>query len=184
MIPFPNMAQPIRFKFAAEKAYAALRIMLSSVPSADLHTVLKACYFADKAHLNKYGRPIFGATYRAMKFGPVPLEIYEMAKGEALWLAELQLDSFPWAITGHRLSRLSDEPVDTSTLSQTDLEALEGGFLLSRRMTFNQRTAATHGSDWQAAKLGFMRYEDMIEEGPDKAERVAYLREAGPYMRL
>lgn len=178
------MDRPIRFRFSAEKAYAALRLMLDRVPSADLHTVLKACYFADKDHLNEHGRPVFGATYRAMKFGPVPVEIYEMAKGEALWLADLRLSSYPWKLEGFRLSRVSDEPIDTSRLSETDIEAVENGFERSCGMTFTERTAATHGPDWQAARLGRMRYEDILDDSPDKAERVAYLREVGPYLRL
>jgi hypothetical protein len=51
-------------------------------------------------------------------------------------------------------------------------------------MSFNERTAATHGPDWQAADLDMMQYEDMLDDGPDKAERVAYLREAAPFLRL
>jgi hypothetical protein len=51
-------------------------------------------------------------------------------------------------------------------------------------MTFNERTAATHGPDWQAANMGIMRYEDMIEESQTKEETVEYLREAGRFMRL
>jgi len=59
----------IRFKFSAQKARAALHWMLAKAGDIDLHAALKACYFADKAHLNKFHRPIFGATYKAMKFG-------------------------------------------------------------------------------------------------------------------
>ena len=93
----------IRFKFAAQKAYAAIHWMVSQNYEIDLHTSLKACYFADRSHLNERFRPIFGATYRAMKFGPVPLEIYEMMKGEALWKAELSIGQFPWELSGYRL---------------------------------------------------------------------------------
>jgi hypothetical protein len=146
--------------------------------------MLKACYFADKKHLNEHGRPIFGAVYRAMKFGPVPLEIYEMAKGEALWLAELDVDRLPWQLDGYRLRLVSNEEPDFSVLSESDREALASGFRKSCEMTFNERTAATHGSDWQAADLGIMRYEDMLEDGPHKDEHVAYLREASRYVRL
>ena len=71
----------IRFKFAARKALAAIWSMVAERSTLDLHQALKACYFADKKHLNDFGRPVFGAVYQAMRFGPVPLEIYEMAKG-------------------------------------------------------------------------------------------------------
>jgi len=158
--------------------------MLQQYPTCDLHTALKSCYFADKRHLNEHDRPIFGATYRAMKFGPVPLEIYEMAQGSALYLAELDAARYPWDLSGFVLKLRDNASPDLSPLSETDREAIEYGYQLSRSMTFNERTAATHGSDWQKAKLGLMKYEDMIAEGPGKAEKVAYLREAAPYMRL
>lgn len=178
------MAIFIRFKFAPQKAAAAVHWMLHQQPGADLHTVLKSCYFADKDHLNEHGRPIFGATYRAMKFGPVPLEIYEMAKGDPLWLAEMERPRYPWRLDGYRLALSDNDPPDMSSLSETDEAAIRDGFNLSRSMTFNARTSATHGRDWQAAELGTMRYEDMIEESPQKQERVEYLRENSRFMRL
>ena len=158
--------------------------MLREAPASDLHTVLKACYFADKAHLNKYGRPIFGATYRAMRFGPVPVEIYEMAKGEPIWLAELNANHYPWRLDGFRLSLTENAEPDLDVLSEFDLEELQLAFAQSRLMNFNERTAATHGPDWQAADLGYMRYEDMIDESPRKPEMVEYLRETSRFIRL
>jgi hypothetical protein len=174
----------IAFRFAPAKARAAILWMLEQRPSLDLHTILKTCYFADKAHLNEHGRPIFGACYRAMKFGPVPVEIYEMTKGEPLWLSELDASAYPWMLEGHRLRRLSNESIDLSDLSESDLDALRVAFKKCVNMTFNERTAITHGPDWQAAELGWMKYEDMIEDSPTKEETVAFLRETGRFLKL
>lgn len=178
------MQREIRFKFAPRKAWAAIHWMVSQMPGIDLHSLLKACYFADKKHLNEHGRPIFGAVYRAMRYGPVPLEIYEMAKGEAYWLAEMRRNQYPWRIDGYQLRLESNEAANTGSLSESDMEALKAGLSKSRSMTFDDRTAATHGPDWQAAELGVMRYEDMIEETPQKEEMVAYLRETARFIRL
>jgi uncharacterized phage-associated protein len=174
----------IRFRFSAAKGRAALIWMLREYPGADLHTVLKTCYFADRAHLNKYGRPIFGATYRAMRFGPVPVEIYEMAKGEPIWLAELDATRYPWRLDGFQLFLEANSDPDLDVFSESDLEELNAAFTASRSMTFNERTSATHGPDWQAADLGFMRYEDMIDDSPKKAEIVEQLRETAQFVRL
>ena len=119
-----------------------------------------------------------------MKFGPVPLEIYEMAKGESLWLAELRLSSFPWRLQGYNLNLTSNESPDTSHLSESDFTALRVAFRRSTSMTFDSRTALTHGPDWQKASLGMMRYEDMLDETADKADRVLELRQLAPLMRL
>lgn len=174
----------IRFKFSVPKALAAIHWMVAEHHDIDLHAALKACYFADKSHLNEFGKPIFGATYKAMKFGPVPLEIYEMMKGEAIWLAEAGRESFPWQIQGFRLRHVDNSPADLSPLSDTDIQHLREGVQRSLSMSFNERTAATHGPDWQAADLGYMRYEDMIEEGEDKGHLIEYLEANSRYMRL
>jgi len=174
----------IRFRFSAEKAKAAILLMLEWQGRHDLHELLKACYFADKQHLNQWRRPIFGATYRAMKFGPVPLEIYEMLKGESLWLAELGEEALPWRLNGFRVEKTTNETADKDALSKSNLDAINNAHELSANMTFDFRTAITHGPDWQAANLGTMRYEDMIEEGPGKADLVEYLRETAPHIKL
>lgn len=162
--------------------------MVCERPDIDLHSMMKTCYFADKAHLKKYGRPVFGATYRAMRFGPVPLEIYEMAKGENYWLAELGMDSFPWELHGFRLrlaqpGNNSCQP-DLGTLSESDQEELLAALAYVSTLSFDARTRATHGPDWQKAELGFMRYEDMLDDAPDKDEIIENLRSNALQLRL
>lgn len=174
----------IRFKFAAQKALTAIHWMVAGQPGIDLHAALKTFYFADKQHLNVFGRPIFGATYKAMRFGPVPLEIYEMMKGEAIWLAEAGVDTFPWQLNGHRLRCTDNGNVNLAELADSEAEALQAALARSLEMTFNDRTIATHGADWQQADLGYMRYEDMLEDGPHKAEIVEHLEANSRYMRL
>ncbi len=173
----------LRFKFAAAKAEAAIHRMLTEHQRIDLHTILKTCYFADKQHLNLHGRPVFGATYRAMRFGPVPLEIYEMLKGESLWLAEINADHYPWILNGHVLRLDANDEANIDCLSETDIECLDISLERSVNMTFNERTEATHGPDWQAAELGLMRYEDMIDESK-RAVLVPYLQENARFLRL
>lgn len=174
----------ITFKFAPEKASAAIHWMIREAGKLDLHAMLKACYFADKDHLNAHRRPVFGATYRAMRFGPVPLEIYEMAKGDPIWLPEIDAERYPWRLDGYRLSCTDNDAPDMSALSATDMKSVREGFKLSRALSFNARTAATHGADWQAAELGLMRYEDMIDESREKPAIIAHLRENARFMRL
>lgn len=174
----------IRFKFAAEKAYAAIHWMVTQRPGLDLHAGLKSCYFADKTHLNERRRPIFGATYRAMKFGPVPLEIYEMMKGEALWKAELGREQFPWELAGFHLRLIANSAPNLDALSESDLEHLKRGLDTSTSMDFTERTEATHGVDWQRANLGLMHYEDMLNDGPQKEAIISYLEANAKFMRL
>jgi hypothetical protein len=174
----------IQFKFAADKAYSAIHWMVSEHPGIDLHAALKSFYFADKSHLNAYGRPIFGGNYRAMKFGPVPLEVYEMMKGEALWKAELGKEQFPWELDGYSLRLVGNSELNLDRLSETDFSHLQEGVEQSLQMTFTERTAATHGPDWQRANLGRMRYEDMLSDGPHRSSVLADLEANSLFMRL
>jgi hypothetical protein len=119
-----------------------------------------------------------------MNFGPAPLEIYEMAKGEAIWLAELKIDNFPWKLEGYRLSLVGNANPHLSVLSETDRSEVESAFKRSRALSFSARTAVTHGRDWQKANLGMMRYEDMLDETPEKPEVIEYLNENARFMRL
>ncbi len=168
----------IRFRFNADRAYQAILWMLRQASPLDLHTILKACYFADKSHLNEFGRPVFGATYRAMKYGPVPLEIYEMLKSEPIWRWETGRDAFPWRVRGRGQIKGSDKlpQPNLGAFSESDLEHLEAGFARARSMTFEERTRETHGPDWQKANLGIIDYADMIEDGPDRDEKIEELR--------
>ena len=174
----------IRFKFAAQKAYAAIHLVVSQHPAIDLHALLKTFYFADKSHLNEHRRPIFGATYKAMKFGPVPLEIYEMIKGEPLWKAELGKEQFPWELSGYHIRCVANSEPDIDALSESDVRHLNRAVETSLGMSFTERTEATHGKDWQKAGLGLMRYEDMLEDGPDTSSIIAHLDANSKYMRL
>ena len=163
-----------------------MQMLVQQEPGVDLHTALKSFYFADKSHLNTERRPIFGARYRAMKYGPVPLEIYEMMKGESYWLAELGEDAYPWEMRGFKLHPTTQNAPQFSSdvLSESDLEHFKAGLERSLSMNFSERTAATHGADWQAANMGVMRYEDMIEDNPQKNAILQYLTENCRHVRL
>lgn len=173
-----------RYRFNPAKALQAIHHMASADGALDLHTALKTIYFSDKSHLNAWQQPIFGATYKAMKYGPVPLEVYEMIKGESLWLSELGLTSMPWRLDGYGIRAVSNGPACLDLLAESEREHFLAAFERSRRMTFTERTAATHGPDWQAANLGEMRYEDMVDPGPDRAAVIAFIQETARHTRL
>lgn len=83
------------------------------------------------------------------------------------------------------LQEARPEPADLDELSPSDLEALADAFERARRMTFDQRTAASHGPDWQKAQLGWMRYEDMIDpDNPRRQEILETLEEIATRMVL
>lgn len=191
----------IVFRFRPVKAIEAVSWMLQAAKSdpkdptrqLDFHTILKTCYFADKRALNGLGRPIFGAKYVAMQYGPVPVEIYEMLKCEPMWLSEMiedGVDDYPWERERYHvfLKDGQNGPGECENIARADMPLIEEEFFNCRKMTFTQRTHETHGIDWV---MGFERpgkvmdYEDMIlETNPDRDKLIEDLREIGPYLAL
>ena len=168
----------IRFQFRPQKAYEAILWMLGQKAPLDFHTILKAAYFADKKLLNEEGRPVFGADYRALNYGPVPIQIYEMLKCEPYWLSELNMDEYPWRREGYHVFPEGAPVNDLRHLSMLDMQALELGFKNASSMTFNERTRATHGMDWVKGldrPGGQMDYADMIE--PNNPRRMQIISE-------
>ena len=150
----------------------------------DFHTILKSCYFADKKSLVERRRPIFGAEYIAMQYGPVPVEIYEMLKCEPKWLmemAERKIEEYPWKPENHfvlpKIKGQSEE-VECRSIARVEMNIVEQAFGKSSNMNFTQRTRETHEEDWckGARRPGrIMHYEDMIPE--DLFERDALIRD-------
>lgn len=119
----------IRFRFDPEKVVAALALFASrGIPDLDVMKCLKLLYFADKAHLLRYGRPIFGDDYYGMAHGPVPSFAYDMIKAafgpkaptQDLIGKYLNVDS-----TGPLPTFTAKCEPDTDAFSMSDMEVLE-----------------------------------------------------------
>jgi len=89
---------------------------------------VKLIYFADRFHIRKYGRPIVGDAYLAMKYGPVGSIILNVADfedsigDECLKYASTYI-SHP---KDDKLRTLiSKKEVDLDVFSQSDIEAFE-----------------------------------------------------------
>ena len=74
----------IRFEMNEDKAIEVLTWLANEQPGIGAFHVSKVLYYADKEHLNRYGRPVLGDTYIRMEFGPVPSKTYDLIKKENL----------------------------------------------------------------------------------------------------
>ena len=76
-------------KFDQRKALHAMLFVVTHLPKpANVYNVLKCLYYADRKHLQEYGRQIYGETFYALEHGPVPSAAYEIIKyanGRAKW---------------------------------------------------------------------------------------------------
>ena len=68
-----------QFEFQPEKSLAAASYFASRTGET-MYTILKMVYVADCCHLERYGRPITGDNFVAMKEGACPSKIYDSMK--------------------------------------------------------------------------------------------------------
>ena len=183
----------IRFNFAPAKVIDAVSWMLwveekNGNDRLDFQTILKSCYFADKEALVKRRRPIFGAKYFAMQYGPVPTEIYQMLKCEPIWLLELaeeNVTEYPWDQKNHFLSLKTKKKsrIEHKNIAVVEMNIIKKAFEKSSDMNFDKRTVDTHEKDWYRGTrrpTRLMHYEDMIPvDIPDRKELIENLLEDG-----
>jgi len=155
--------RPINFRFDPEKFVAALTYFAShGVPDLDVMKANKLLYFADKAHLLKYGRPISGDDYYGMEHGPVPSNAYNVIKAAIakdnalpLGLFERYLEVQPTSGNLHQI--VARESPDMDVLSDSDVEILD-------------QTIEKYGP------LPALRLRDLAHEEPDYRDAEEQLR--------
>ncbi len=94
---------------------------------------IKLIYFADRYHIRKYGRPVIGDEYWAMKLGPVASFTLHAAEFDEKALEEDCLRYTKKFLSRDKddekmLNIISKDGVDLKVFSQTDIEALEIAF--------------------------------------------------------
>jgi len=158
------------FCFEPEKALEALLYVAQRTPGNDMYKALKALYVADKLHLGRYGRFIYGETYCALPHGPVPQFAYDAVRAVQ--------DGRPTPVPSELLhaalerfgaSRLIPrrEP-DLSELSKSDVECLDEAIRDLAFDGFNTVKAKTHDAAWSATpRAGDMTIESIIEALPE-----------------
>jgi len=110
----------------------------------DMYAALKVIYFADKAHLEKYGRFIYWDNYIAMSHGPVPSVAYDIikhARGDAVW-GSRQSEPSDFSMSGNNVEPLREPNLDL--LSESDIECLDQAIKRYGSMSFDSLKAISH----------------------------------------
>lgn len=141
---------PGQFEFRPEKALA-VAAYLASRTGETMYTILKMVYLADRCHLERYGRPITGDDFIAMKQGACPSKIYDSMKvlrGEARknYLPEsekyLEVDSETHDVA------VKDMP-SMEVLSASDLECLDEVVSIHKRLGRWVIHKMSHDAAWE-----------------------------------
>lgn len=168
------------FELDAEKALEALVYVAARTRGHDLYKALKALYVADKLHLAKYGRLIYGETYCALPCGPVPKAAYDAVRA----VADPQFSPIGTGVgerpaiprqkartaLAHgsrcRLDALRDAEIDV--LSVSDVECLDEAIRTLAFDSFSQAADRTHDSAWRkTSHAGDIALESIVSALPE-----------------
>ena len=140
----------IEFQINREKSVNALLFLICEAnkrgQEPSQYDLVKAVFLADRAHLNKCGRPVTYDRYVAMNHGPVPSFAYDCLKPDFQW-GSMGMDAAPWESEAdgkvHRFSAPANEP-DARKLSDSDRRFLKDAIGTVLSLTFGQIRRLTH----------------------------------------
>ena len=138
------------FQFDPEKATEALLYVAARVRGNDLYTTLKVLYLADKYHLHRYGRFIFGDSHHALPKGPVPQGAYDIIKWVRGDANGFRYEPAEQAMRIAGNSVLPQRDADTDIFSASDLECLNEAIGEFGRLPFGKLKEITHDAAYKA----------------------------------
>ena len=140
----------------------------------DFHKLFKILYFADQKHLVKYGTPILGDKYIAMKHGPVPSSTYDFLKHLKSTRASSTDDIF--SVTDNHIV-LSNQKADLDDISESAVECLIESIIENKDLSFSALTDKSHKEAWNKAKdqTEEIDFVDIASEGGANEEMLKYI---------
>ena len=172
-----------RYAVNTAKALETILWISNARPDFDIYHIVKAAYFADKAHVRKFGRPIFGENYQADTYGPLGSTVYGLLNGSPLEILALGGNGkLPFTV-GERWIVSAERGANLRLLSDTDVSALSDAVDFVAPLSFGELVDITHDDPaWRNANGGRMMYEDMFDAAdPELLDRVEDLQASAPY---
>lgn len=170
-----------------EKILEAVLFLIGRHTNLTQYDIVKAIFLADKAHLNKHGRPITYDNYVAMVHGPVPSFTYDLLKPSFNFAHVYGVKAAPWTTVKDGAKNIfvhaKREP-NLRVLSKSDQIELEEGLNIVTSMTFGQIKRLTHEEPaykeaWARrgmADSADISFELLIEDAsPDTLEAITHM---------
>lgn len=179
-----------RFRFNERKALEALSFVAARQPGLTPLYVAKIFFYAEKYHINKYGRPIVADNFKAMVKGPVPSTIKNFIDANWKWIdrPEDVDEAFLVDRSGY-LPRIMPgrNDFDLSHLSESDKECLSEAIAFCVPKNADYLSHLTHlEKSWAAVDLNeSMNYFDFVDDdNPRREEILSDLDENASYAVL
>lgn len=151
----------LSMRFDSEKAIEAILYIASNAPNPDLYHVGKILYFADRIHLEQFGRLIAGDSYIAMKDGPVASATYDILKkvrGDGCRCpdgCDVEHAKASFHVGGadqsHRI--FPKRNVDLDVFSASDIRCIDEAIAKYGCMSFGELKEISHDDVWNSADM-------------------------------
>jgi len=135
--------------FNVHKSLNAVLYIAERLLRSDFHKIFKILYFSDREHLMEYGRAITGDNYIAMKYGPVPSNLYDIFKavrGDSYFYDDEFSQYFD--VVNNDIIK-PKRKADLSELSKSDIKHLDNSISLYGEMSMSEICEKSHDYAWQ-----------------------------------
>ena len=184
------MQQIIRFKVSFDKAIELIVWLATKSPNIDIYHIVKVLFFADKEHLNKYGRPILGDTYIHMDNGPVPSAIRDIVT-QNVFLSPQHLQKVKQSLTiqskENYYKTIAIREPNIDYFSKSDIECLESSLKKYGKLSFDDLYQLTHKEKCysQTNNTDNIDYALMIDDdNPNKDKILENIQETSLYIQV
>ena len=177
------MSGQIRYRLNWEKAFEAIVWLANRQPGIGFFHISKVLFYADKMHLQRYGRPITGDVYIAMTYGPVPSGVYDLLKHEPFLPPEI-LEKLDESLEIDRPRVRAKRPVREDQFSGSDLRILEEAYQRYSHVPFGDLSDLSHRERAyiEANPNSVMDMELLVDDDlPDREILIAEIREKAAY---
>ena len=184
------MSSHVSFHISHDKAIEAIVWLAKNKPGIDIYHVSKILFYADKLHLNQYGRPILGDTYIKMPYGPAPSTVLDLIKGQEYLLSPNQLEEMARAVTvteDNFSSITAKREPELDYFSVSDLKCLQASFDENSDLSFDDLFKATHNEKcYQKSNDGQpIDYALIIDDdNPNREGLLEHIEELSSYVQV
>lgn len=128
--------------------------ILDRTGGVDFYHAFKILYFAEMKHLAKWGSGIVPDEFCALKYGPVPSQLYDAVKElnhPRMALSEELSQVVKFAGEDAPNVLLPQRAANLQVLSKSEIEALDQSIEENKSLTFGQLRRKSHDEAWDEA---------------------------------
>lgn len=140
--------------YDSKKLTELVLFILGKTGGVDFYHAFKILYFAEMKHLAKWGSGIVPDEFCALKYGPVPTQLYDAVKDlnhPRMILSEELSEVIQFAGEDAPNVLLPKREANLKYLSKSEIEALEQSIEENESLTFGQLMRKSHDEAWEEA---------------------------------